>query len=59
MNKGHPEYGCFIAREKTLTNFDHRVGDISQLSLSTVMHPDRKREFFSPDSLADFLTRVR
>ncbi|KAG8979678.1 hypothetical protein FRB90_008014 [Tulasnella sp. 427] len=22
MSKGHPEYGCFIASEKTLTNFD-------------------------------------
>ncbi|KAG8948061.1 hypothetical protein FRC04_010103 [Tulasnella sp. 424] len=22
MSKGHPEYGCFIAPEKTLTNFD-------------------------------------
>ncbi|KAL1739342.1 hypothetical protein HDZ31DRAFT_49544, partial [Schizophyllum fasciatum] len=20
---GHPDYGCFIAREKTLTNFDY------------------------------------
>ncbi|KAL5526463.1 EST2 [Sanghuangporus sanghuang] len=42
MNQGHPEYGCFISREKTLTNFEHHVGDISQHSLSTVMHPDRK-----------------
>ncbi|EIM91100.1 uncharacterized protein STEHIDRAFT_49096, partial [Stereum hirsutum FP-91666 SS1] len=23
MNRGHPEYGCFISRDKTLTNFDH------------------------------------
>ncbi|KAJ2926818.1 hypothetical protein H1R20_g10287, partial [Candolleomyces eurysporus] len=23
MNKGHPEYGCFIGKDKTLTNFDH------------------------------------
>ncbi|KAF9468018.1 hypothetical protein BDZ94DRAFT_1154856, partial [Collybia nuda] len=23
MNQGHPEYGCFISREKTLTNFDY------------------------------------
>ncbi|RDB25955.1 Telomerase reverse transcriptase [Hypsizygus marmoreus] len=22
MNKGHPEYGCFISKDKTLTNFD-------------------------------------
>ncbi|KAL5504247.1 EST2 [Sanghuangporus vaninii] len=42
MNQGHPEYGCFISREKTLMNFEHHVGDISQHSLSTVMHPDRK-----------------
>jgi telomerase reverse transcriptase len=24
MSKGHPEYGCFIAREKTMANFEHR-----------------------------------
>jgi hypothetical protein len=24
MSRGHPEYGCFIAREKTMANFDHR-----------------------------------
>ncbi|KAJ3814103.1 hypothetical protein F5876DRAFT_33727 [Lentinula aff. lateritia] len=23
MNKGHLEYGCFVSRDKTLTNFDH------------------------------------
>jgi len=23
MNRGHPEYGCLISKEKTLTNFDH------------------------------------
>ncbi|RXW18136.1 hypothetical protein EST38_g7715 [Candolleomyces aberdarensis] len=23
MNQGHPEYGCFIGKDKTLTNFDH------------------------------------
>jgi hypothetical protein len=23
MNQGHPEYGCFISKDKTLTNFDH------------------------------------
>ncbi|EEB87598.1 hypothetical protein MPER_15003, partial [Moniliophthora perniciosa FA553] len=23
MNKGHPEYGCFISRAKTFTNFDY------------------------------------
>ncbi|KAI5892942.1 uncharacterized protein SCHCODRAFT_01153534 [Schizophyllum commune H4-8] len=23
MHAGHPDYGCFIAREKTLTNFDY------------------------------------
>ncbi|KAI5122895.1 hypothetical protein M0805_007573 [Coniferiporia weirii] len=42
MNKGHPDYGCFIAKDKTLTNFDHNVGTISQLGLSTVLHPDQK-----------------
>ncbi|KAF5382158.1 hypothetical protein D9615_004408 [Tricholomella constricta] len=25
MNKGHPDYGCFISKEKTLTNFDYGV----------------------------------
>ncbi|KAG6862537.1 hypothetical protein C0995_000085 [Termitomyces sp. Mi166 len=25
MNKGHPEYGCFISMEKTLTNFDYET----------------------------------
>ncbi|PFH53166.1 hypothetical protein AMATHDRAFT_39050 [Amanita thiersii Skay4041] len=23
MNQGHPKYGCYISREKTLTNFDY------------------------------------
>ncbi|KAF7773358.1 hypothetical protein Agabi119p4_5525 [Agaricus bisporus var. burnettii] len=23
MNKGHPEYGCFITKEKTMSNFDY------------------------------------
>ncbi|EIN09703.1 hypothetical protein PUNSTDRAFT_20563, partial [Punctularia strigosozonata HHB-11173 SS5] len=23
MTKGHPEYGCFISKDKTLANFDH------------------------------------
>ena len=23
LSIGHPDYGCFIAREKTLTNFDY------------------------------------
>ncbi|PAV16223.1 telomerase reverse transcriptase [Pyrrhoderma noxium] len=40
MERGHPEYGCFISRDKTLTNFDHRVGDISQNDLSAVLHPE-------------------
>ncbi|KAF8440397.1 hypothetical protein L210DRAFT_3319167, partial [Boletus edulis BED1] len=25
MNAGHPEYGCTISQEKTLTNFDYDV----------------------------------
>lgn len=36
---GHPEYGCFISPDKTLTNFDHddqllNVVDPSQRSIS-------------------------
>lgn len=23
MNQGHPEYGCFIGKDKTLTNVDY------------------------------------
>ncbi|KAK0450256.1 hypothetical protein EV421DRAFT_1779810 [Armillaria borealis] len=23
MNEGHPEYGCFISKDKTMTNFDY------------------------------------
>ncbi|KIJ13438.1 hypothetical protein PAXINDRAFT_81072, partial [Paxillus involutus ATCC 200175] len=23
MSKGHPEYGCMISKEKTMTNFDY------------------------------------
>ncbi|KAF5391483.1 hypothetical protein D9757_002434 [Collybiopsis confluens] len=23
MNRGHPEYGCFVSKDKTLTNFDY------------------------------------
>jgi telomerase reverse transcriptase len=29
MARGHPEYGCFIAREKTVANFDHQSEAIS------------------------------
>ncbi|KIM67561.1 hypothetical protein SCLCIDRAFT_107808, partial [Scleroderma citrinum Foug A] len=25
MTKGHPEYGCMISKEKTVTNFDYDV----------------------------------
>jgi hypothetical protein len=40
---GHPEYGCFISQEKTLTNFDHddqllNVVDPSQPSNSLALN---------------------
>ncbi|THH05865.1 hypothetical protein EW145_g4492 [Phellinidium pouzarii] len=42
MNRGHPEYGCFISRDKTLTNFYHGTGNLSQLNLSPVLYPGQK-----------------
>jgi telomerase reverse transcriptase len=41
---GHPEYGCFISQEKTLTNFDAGDGsldlvDPSQKSESLIICP--------------------
>lgn len=28
MYAGHPEYGCFVAKDKTLTNFDIPDGNL-------------------------------
>ncbi|KAH9063858.1 hypothetical protein EDB87DRAFT_1534285, partial [Lactarius vividus] len=36
MIKGHPEYGCFISPEKTLTNFE------CYLHVVRVMEPEQK-----------------
>ncbi|KAF7797313.1 hypothetical protein EIP86_008508 [Pleurotus ostreatoroseus] len=45
MNKGHPEYGCFISQDKTLTNFDDgdmfNVIDPSQRGTQAAMQADR------------------
>ncbi|KAH9481585.1 Telomerase reverse transcriptase [Psilocybe cubensis] len=34
MKKGHPEYGCFIAQDKTLTNFEHGDHTLNVLDLT-------------------------
>lgn len=46
---GHPEYGCFISQEKTLTNFDH--GD----QVHNVVDPGQRSEAspFVVESLLD------
>ncbi|KAF8896298.1 hypothetical protein BD779DRAFT_1385580, partial [Infundibulicybe gibba] len=36
MNKGHPEYGCFISKEKTFTNFDYDA------QISNVTEPQQR-----------------
>jgi len=44
MNRGHPEYGCFIGQDKTLTNLDYDA------QIMNVVEPGAKSEFvsFSP-----------
>lgn len=49
LSLGHPEYGCFISQEKTLTNFDH--GD----QVHNVVDPGQRSGAF-PCSLRVFLT---
>lgn len=34
MNQGHPEYGCFIGKEKTLTNIDYDVQIMNRIDPS-------------------------
>ncbi|KAG6331208.1 hypothetical protein ID866_7880, partial [Astraeus odoratus] len=34
MTKGHPEYGCMISKEKTMTNFDYDT-EIMNITLPT------------------------
>ena len=38
---GHPEYGCFISPDKTLTNFDHDD------QLLNVVDPSQRSNFFA------------
>ncbi|KAL1753026.1 hypothetical protein FB107DRAFT_182962, partial [Schizophyllum commune] len=49
LSIGHPDYGCFIAREKTLTNFDYDEQVMNVI-------PSGKRGEWSrrADYLADF-----
>jgi telomerase reverse transcriptase len=35
MNKGHPEYGCIISKEKTLTNFEHESIEAAYITKPT------------------------
>jgi hypothetical protein len=49
LSLGHPEYGCFISQEKTLTNFDH--GD----QVHNVVDPGQRSEA-SPSSWRVSLT---
>lgn len=39
MRKGHPEYGCFISKEKTLTNFDYDGQTMNRTSLHDQAFP--------------------
>lgn len=36
--KGHPEYGCFISKDKTLTNFDYNA------EIMNVTEPQQQRQ---------------
>ncbi|KAL1674220.1 hypothetical protein EV122DRAFT_221064, partial [Schizophyllum commune] len=44
---GHPDYGCFIAREKTLTNFDYDEQVMNVI-------PSGQRGEWSPGTRADY-----
>jgi hypothetical protein len=37
--EGHPEYGCFISKAKTLTNFDFDA------EIMNVTQPQQRREY--------------
>ena len=39
MNKGHPEYGCFIGKDKTLTNVDYDAQVMSLVDPSAKSEP--------------------
>lgn len=39
MNQGHPEYGCFIGKEKTLTNIDYDVQIMNRIDPSLKSFP--------------------
>ncbi|KDR78994.1 hypothetical protein GALMADRAFT_244716 [Galerina marginata CBS 339.88] len=39
MKKGHPEYGCFIAQDKTLTNFDYGENVLNVVDQNQRMFP--------------------
>lgn len=41
MTAGHPEYGCMISEEKTLTNFDYDT------QIMNVIPPGQKRTSFN------------
>ena len=40
-NEGHPEYGCFISKDKTMTNFDFDA------DIMNVTEPHEKREYLT------------
>ena len=41
MNQGHPEYGCFIGKDKTLTNVDYGAQVMSLVDPSAKSEPPR------------------
>jgi hypothetical protein len=43
MNKGHPEYGCFIGKDKTLTNVDYDAQVMSLVDPSAKGQSSRVR----------------
>jgi telomerase reverse transcriptase len=49
---GHPEYGCFISRDKTLTNFDY------DSQIMNVTSPLQRGMFFAGDANSSVLIDI-
>ncbi|KAI0367819.1 hypothetical protein BV20DRAFT_925122, partial [Pilatotrama ljubarskyi] len=49
LSKGHPEYGCFISKDKSLLNFDHPelVNIVDPRSKGAVTWPSHPRTTLS------------
>ncbi|KIK45334.1 hypothetical protein CY34DRAFT_78154, partial [Suillus luteus UH-Slu-Lm8-n1] len=50
MCEGHPEYGCIISKQKTLTNFEH-----DSIQAANITERNQKRMFNQTSLLCCFL----